>query len=243
MRIEDVWLRYGRRGPWVLAGADLTLGPGEIAVVVGRNGAGKSTLLQVAAGVLRPQRGTVHDRPTTVGWVPERFPADQPFSVRAYLQAMAAVRGVCGASMAIERWAERLAFDRYLDERLGNLSKGTAQKIGLAQALLVPPALLVLDEPWEGLDAQTREEVPEIVTELIATGGSVLVTDHRGGIARLPGATAWNLEGGQIHAALAPSTRRWIVEVAVAAADPSAAVSRLHSAGHEILGVREESPR
>ena len=240
MRIEDVWLRYGRRGPWVLAGADLSLGAGEVAIVLGRNGAGKSTLLQVAAGVLQPEQGAVLERPRTVGWVPERFPAEQPFSVRAYLRAMAAVRGFTDAGKAIEHWAERLAFGPYLDERLSNLSKGTAQKVGLAQALLVPPGLLVLDEPWEGLDAQTREEVPEIVTELIATGGIVLVSDHRGGIARLPGSTTWHIEGGQISAAQAPSTRRWVVEVAVAAADPSAAIARLHSAGHEILGVREE---
>ncbi|MBT8224652.1 MAG: ATP-binding cassette domain-containing protein [Dactylosporangium sp.] len=239
MRMEDVWLRYGRRGSWVLAGADLTLGAGEVAIVLGRNGAGKSTLLQVAAGVLPLSRGAVHDRPPTVGWVPERFPADQPFTVRTYLEAMAAVRGLKSAATEIERWAERLAFGPHLDERLSNLSKGTAQKVGLAQALLVPPGLLVLDEPWEGLDAQTREEVPDIVTELIATGGTVLVSDHRGEMARLPGASMWHLDGGQISPAKVASTRRWVVEVAVAAADPSAAVARLHAAGHEILGVRE----
>ncbi|MBN1173219.1 MAG: ABC transporter ATP-binding protein [Micromonosporaceae bacterium] len=243
MRMEDVWLRYSRRGPWVLAGADLTLGAGEVAIVLGRNGAGKSTLLQVAAGVLRVSKGTVHDRPATVGWVPERFPADQPFTVRTYLEAMAAIRGLKSAGTAIGSWAERLGFAPHLDERLSNLSKGTAQKVGLAQAMLVPPGLLVLDEPWEGLDAETREEVPQIVTELIATGGIVLVSDHRGEMARIPGATMWHLEGGQISPTKAASPHRWVVEVAVAAADPSAAVARLHAAGHEILGVREEVRR
>lgn len=243
MHIEDVWLRYGRRGPWVLSGADLTLCEGEVGIVLGRNGAGKSTLLQVAAGVLQPTGGAVHDRPPTVGWVPERFPADQPFSVRTYLRAMAAIRGLRPSSTAIGSWADRLGFASYLDERLSNLSKGTAQKIGLAQALLVPPGLLVLDEPWEGLDAQTRAEVPEIVTELIATGGSVLLSDHRGEMARLPGATMWQLDDGQLRPARSASERRWVVEVAVAAADPAAAVARLHAAGHEILGVRAEAGR
>ncbi|PWR11518.1 ABC transporter ATP-binding protein, partial [Micromonospora acroterricola] len=63
MRLENVWLRYHRRGPWVLRGVDVRIGPGEVAVVLGRNGVGKSTLLQVAAGVLRPGRGRVTDRP------------------------------------------------------------------------------------------------------------------------------------------------------------------------------------
>ena len=83
MRLEDVWLRYGRRGPWVLRGSTCGSVPARCAVVLGRNGAGKSTLLQVAAGVLRPGRGRVTGRPARVGWVPERFPADQPFTVPA----------------------------------------------------------------------------------------------------------------------------------------------------------------
>src|SRR5688500_17992211 len=94
MRLENVSVRYHRRGPWVLRQADAQVGPGEVAVVLGRNGAGKSTLLQVAAGVLRPTRGRVVDRPRQVGWVPERFPADQPFTVAYYLTAMARVAGL-----------------------------------------------------------------------------------------------------------------------------------------------------
>ncbi|MEE3918598.1 ATP-binding cassette domain-containing protein [Micromonospora sp. BRA006-A] len=74
MRLDGVWLRYHRHGPWVLRQVDVAAGPGEAAVVLGRNGAGKSTLLQLAAGVLRPSRGRVTDRPPVVGWVPERFP-------------------------------------------------------------------------------------------------------------------------------------------------------------------------
>jgi ABC-type multidrug transport system ATPase subunit len=184
MRMDDVWLRY-RRGHWVLEGVNLALSAGEVAVVIGRNGAGKSTLLQVAAGVLTPARGRIRDRPPVVGWVPERFPADQPFTARTYLRSMAAIRGMSDADPAIGYWAERLAFEPYLDERLNALSKGTAQKVGLAQALLVPPGLLVLDEPWEGLDEQTRGEVPSIVAGLADAGACVLISDHRGETARL----------------------------------------------------------
>jgi ABC-type Mn2+/Zn2+ transport system ATPase subunit len=106
MRLDDVWMRYGRRGRWVLSEVSAALPAGAAAVVLGRNGAGKSTLLQVAAGVLRPSRGAVRDRPAEVGWVPERFPADQPHTVRGYLTAMAAVRDLRGP-VAAYAWLRR----------------------------------------------------------------------------------------------------------------------------------------
>jgi ABC-2 type transport system ATP-binding protein len=248
VRFDGVWLRYGRTGPWVLEAVDLSVAPGEAAIVVGRNGAGKSTLLQLAVGALMPTRGAVRDRPVVVGWVPERFPADQPFTARRYLRTMGAIRGLSSARVTsmIERWSDQLGLDPYLDQRLNTLSKGSAQKVGLIQALLAPPGLFVLDEPWEGLDAQTREEVPAMVAEVLGRGGSVLISDHRGETVRLPSATVWRVAdravtvepAGALNAAALGSTAEWIVEVAVAAADPSDAEAQLRAAGHRVLGVR-----
>src|SRR4051812_26779980 len=155
VRFDQVWFRYARRAGWTLRAVDATVEPGRTVVVLGRNGAGKSTLLQLAAGVLTPSRGAVHDRPPTVGWVPERFPADQPFTTRDYLARMAEIRGVRDLGV-VDAWIERLLLTEHTGSRLGDLSKGTAQKVGLAQALLARPGLLVLDEPWEGLDAVAR---------------------------------------------------------------------------------------
>ncbi|RGC70610.1 ABC transporter ATP-binding protein YtrE [Micromonospora sp. MW-13] len=247
MRWEDVWLRYGRRGPWVLREANLRLGPGEAAVVVGRNGAGKSTLLQLAAGVLRPTRGRVVDRPRHVGWVPERFPADQPFTVQRYLAGMARVAGLGGseADLAVDRWTGRLGLTRFRGVRLPELSKGTAQKVGLAQAMLRRPGLLILDEPWEGLDTAARELVPGLIDEVLAAGGSVLVSDHRGETARLPGATHWTVADGTVTArasADAPVEALVVVEVAVPAARAAGTVARLRADGHHVLGVRAAAP-
>jgi len=240
VRLQDVWYRYGRRAPWTLRGVELTLEPGETAIVAGPNGSGKSTLLQLAAGVLRPGRGQVVQRPAVVGWVPERFAADQPFTARTYLRHMAAVRGL-DATADIERWARRLDFEHFLDVRLGRLSKGSAQKVGLVQALLRPPGLLVLDEPWEGLDGQTREQVPAIIAEVVGSGGSVLVSDHLGEVARLPGARLWHVRDGEVHAGERPG-RKKVIELAVDAAEAGDAVTRLRSAGFDILAVRDEVP-
>ncbi|WP_435588383.1 ATP-binding cassette domain-containing protein [Micromonospora chalcea] len=244
MRLDGVWFRYHRHGPWVLRQVDVAVGPGEVAVVLGRNGAGKSTLLQLTAGVLRPSRGRVADRPRVVGWVPERFPADQPFTVGAYLTAMGRVAGLSGpaADRAVRHWVERLGLARFHDVRLPRLSKGTAQKVGLAQALLRPPGLLVLDEPWEGLDAAAREAVPEIIGEVLAAGGAVLVSDHRGETVRLPGARHWSVTDGTVtEQAPSGGAAVAVVELAVPAAGLAAAVARLRADGHQILRVRDHA--
>jgi ABC-type multidrug transport system ATPase subunit len=244
VRFEKVWFRYARGAAWTLQSVDVVVEPGQTVVALGRNGAGKSTLLQLAAGVLRPGRGAILNRPAVVGWVPERFPADQPFTAGQYLRRMAEVRGLREFA-AVDRWIERLLLTEHADTRLADLSKGTAQKVGLAQALLVPPALLVLDEPWEGLDAVARTLIPEIVAEVTTRGGSVLVSDHRGEIAGLPQAVHWTVTEGTVRPAGPPPDLEVddvIVQVAVRRADADQAMVRLRAAGHRVLGVREREP-
>jgi ABC-2 type transport system ATP-binding protein len=234
VRLDDVWVRYGR-GPWVLRGVTAAIEAGDVVAVVGRNGAGKSTLLQVIAGTLRPNRGGVTERPARVGYVPERFPADQPFTARRYLTSIARVRGH-GLELLPE-WAERLHFTGLLDRPLNQLSKGSAQKVGLLQAMLAEPDLLILDEPWEGLDAQTRELVPVIVEEVLAAGGRVLISDHQGQTAELPGVRRWDLSAGELREA-ADSEAWVVVEVAVEMSDVDRAVATFESAGHKVLRIR-----
>lgn len=246
MRLDEVWFRYGRNPGWTLRAVDAPVEPGDTIVVLGRNGAGKSTLLQLAAGVLRPVRGAVRDRPQVIGWVPERFPADQPFTAEQYLTRAAALRGLRGAAATrcIHGWAERLGLTGHLDTRLAALSKGTAQKVGLAQALLVPPELLVLDEPWEGLDAVARTMVPAIVSEVTLAGGAVLVSDHRGEISGLRDTTRWTVRDAGVLVGPAPEpaadhdAEEMVVEVAVRRADADGTVARLRADGHRVLGVR-----
>ncbi|MFI6076012.1 ATP-binding cassette domain-containing protein [Actinoplanes sp. NPDC051343] len=246
MRFEQVAFRYARRAGWTLHEVAQIVEPGETVVVLGRNGAGKSTLLQLAAGVLRPTRGAIRDRPATVGWVPERFPADQPFTAGGYLHRMAEVRGQTDPAV-VDRWIERLLLSEHAGTRLTDLSKGTAQKVGLAQALLLRPGLLVLDEPWEGLDAAARTLIPGIVSEVTHAGGSVLVSDHRGEITTLTGARHWTVADGTVTAASSAASTapedEVVVEVAVRRADADQAVVRLRAAGHRVLGVREVDAR
>ena len=240
MRLEGVGFRYGRGEPWVLDEVTAAIEPGEAVVLDGRNGVGKSTLLRLVAGVLPPTRGRITGRPRLVAWVPERFPANQPFTVRQYLDAVAGMRGlsVPAADKAVTRWLERLGIAGFADSRLADLSKGTVQKVGIAQALLVPPDLLVLDEPWEGLDRASFELVPTFVAEVLADGGSAVVSDHRGEAARLPGSSAWRLDATGFHTAPPAAAETCLIEVEVDATAAASVAALLRDAGHENVRVR-----
>ncbi|GAA3950762.1 hypothetical protein GCM10023085_36800 [Actinomadura viridis] len=205
--------RYHRRGPWVLRDVTLSLPRGRVIEVTGRNGAGKSTFLRLVAGLRTPRGGAITGRPGTVGYAPERFPADQPFTVRAYLTHMAAMRKAPRSS--ITTWARRLAFEPLLDTRLPDLSKGSAQKVGLAQALLAAPDLLILDEPFAGLDAATRDSLPSLMADLAAEGTTVVVSDHQRCLAALPDLVRVHIAGTTAHLVPAPTSD--------AAADPAGA--------------------
>ncbi|WP_405084127.1 ATP-binding cassette domain-containing protein [Microbispora sp. NBC_01389] len=236
MRIASVSFRYGRRDPWVLSDADLVLDPGDVAEVSGPNGTGKSTLLRLAAGLLRPVRGRVEGRPRVVGYAPERFPADQPFTVAAYLRHMAAVRGHSriGGQDAIGHWSERLGMDHLLGRNLPDLSKGSAHKVGLAQALLADPGLLVLDEPFAGLDAATRAELPRIIAEIGARGGIVVVSDHQGDLRDFPGLRRFEVRDHAVRELKVENTGETpltVLEVAVATPKAADLADRLRAEG------------
>lgn len=157
----------------------------ELVAVTGGNGSGKSTLLRILVGVSRPTTGRVLDRPSAVGYVPDRFPADERMSARSYLANMGRVRGHGSSAAArAEALLERLVLVGDASAPLRTLSRGNLQKVALAQALLTPPRLLVLDEPWSGLDSSAHGILAEIMAETTRDGGTVVFTDHRESVVR-----------------------------------------------------------
>ncbi|WP_329091327.1 MULTISPECIES: ABC transporter ATP-binding protein [unclassified Streptosporangium] len=241
MRLSTVSFRYSRRGPWVLRDVELTLRPGSVIEVTGRNGAGKSTLLRLLAGFVPPSRGSISDRPGVVGYAPDVFPVDQPFTVAAYLAHMARIRGISSTSAA-GNLAERLNATHLLEQPLGDLSKGSAQKVGLIQSLLAPPDLLILDEPFAGLDEQTRTELPVIIEEIAARGGTVAVSDHQKQLQDFPGADHWLVVDGNVTTGTRASSPRdtsseesspqVVIEVIVDADDADEVEQKLRADGY-----------
>jgi ABC-type multidrug transport system ATPase subunit len=192
--VDGVRMRYGR-GPTVLNGVDAELAPGSVTVVLGENGCGKSTLLRIAAGITMPTAGAVRGRPRSVSYLPERFPDQLRLSARAYLRHFARMRRLPTRHELLPRFG----FAGDLDQPMSELSKGNAQKVGLTQTFGSVDGFLVLDEPWAGLDVAARAVLSELVREAAAAGAAVLVTDHTGAAAKLPGASVYRMTEGLLR--------------------------------------------
>ncbi|AXG53117.1 ABC transporter ATP-binding protein [Streptomyces lincolnensis] len=179
LRLDNVGRRYNLRGPWVLRNVDLMISPGDLVRVEGTNGTGKSTLLRLLAGIDAPTEGRITGRPRTA-YVPERFPSALPFTPAGYLTHLGAVHGLsrAAAARAADDWLHRFGATPYARTPMSQLSKGSSQKVAVAQALLADPELLVLDEAWTGLDAAARSELERAVAERTAAGGAVVFVDH-----------------------------------------------------------------
>lgn len=178
--VEGVRKRYSRRGPWVLDGVDLTVAPGVITVVAAGNGAGKSTLLRIVAGASAPTVGRVLGRPGTVAYIPERAPVRLRMTARQYAAHMGRLRGL-RADVVRTRAAElfeRLKLAPGPDVPIMALSKGNSRKVTMVQAFLRDPDLLVVDEPYAGLDAPAGRELRGLLGEAAERGTAVLVSAH-----------------------------------------------------------------
>jgi gliding motility-associated transport system ATP-binding protein len=172
--LESVSKRYGSRT--VIHDVSFTVGKGEIVGFLGPNGAGKTTTMRMVAGFTAATSGRVSvagyematqnvDAARLIGYLPERPPLYDTLDVSAYLRFVARVKGVGRAAMAAE--LERVIAACHLEEvvrrEIFKLSKGYRQRLGLAQALLGVPKVLLLDEPTAGLDPGQIQETREVI--------------------------------------------------------------------------------
>ena len=195
LRLDGIRKAFGART--ALAGVSLEVAAGEAVLLVGRNGAGKTTLLRVATGFLDPDAGAVAidgiamagsraRAQARLGYLPEHAPAPGELPVREHLRTRARLKG-CGDD-AVARVMRAAAVEDRATQRIGTLSKGYRQRVGLADALLGDPPLLVLDEPTSGMDPiQTRElrdQLIEAAQERAVRVSSHAVADLEGLAAR-----------------------------------------------------------
>lgn len=162
LQLQNINKLYGKQH--VLHDISLTMVDGEIVGLLGPNGAGKSTLMKVIVGLAQAQ-GTVIV-PERIGYLPERNPLYDEMFIREYLLFMARIGKVDNPAERVEILIERVGLRLEAHKRIGQLSKGYRQRVGLAQALLNDPDLLVLDEPTTGLDPNQLVEIRTLIRQL-----------------------------------------------------------------------------
>lgn len=187
LRLDRISRRLAGRD--VVQSLSLQLARGEVLGLLGVNGAGKSTTLRMIAGVLAPDAGQVlldgadlREQPERarrgIGYLPERVPLHAELRVDEYLRFCARLHGLApaAADAAVARELERCDLVEVRRQLLGQLSKGYQQRVGIAQALVHGPALVVLDEPASGLDPVQSLRMRELITNLRADHGVILST-------------------------------------------------------------------
>jgi ABC-2 type transport system ATP-binding protein len=188
IEVVDVAKSYGPIE--ALRGVSFRVAPHEVVGLLGPNGAGKSTTIRILTGYLQPDRGTVEvdgldvlsrtrEVQARIGYLPENAPLYSDLSVQAYLKMMADLREIPEAVQAayLSEAVYATGLSEHLTRPIGQLSKGFRQRVGLAQAILHRPKLLILDEPTLGLDPTQIVEIRNLIRRL-ASGSTILFSSH-----------------------------------------------------------------
>jgi len=188
IEIEGLTKRFS--GFTAVDGLSFTVARGEVLGFLGPNGAGKSTTMRMLAGFVTPTAGTaricghnVQDDPIAarraLGFLPEGAPTYPDMTTAAFLAFIAGIRGYRGAEARarIERAVEATQLGGVREQRIETLSKGFKRRVGLAQALLHDPPVLVLDEPTDGLDPNQKHEMRALIARM-APEKAIIISTH-----------------------------------------------------------------
>jgi len=249
--------RYGK--VQALGGVDLEVEEGELVGLLGPNGAGKSTLVKIACGLIRPSAGKAwvggaragsSKARQSLGYLAELFRFPGWMTADELLQLHQRLAGSAGGKAERQRLLELVALSDAHDRRVEGMSKGMQQRLGIAQALVGSPKLLLLDEPTSALDPVGRRTVRELLEELREQGVSVLLNSHLLSEVELVSDRVVILLGGKVveqgatHALAHPRGIEIETEdgkqvfPGAKREDAPRLVSELVSAGKQIYGVR-----
>jgi len=184
--VEGLTKRYGERT--AIKGLTFQANKGEVVGFLGPNGAGKTTTMRILTGYMPPSSGegkvAGYDLLTEsievrrrVGYLPENVPLYPEMTVVQYLDFMAELRQIDDRNDRVDEVMEQVHIAERADSFIGNLSKGLRQRVGLAQALLHKPEVLIMDEPMEGLDPQQQIEVKRLIRE-VGHEHTVMLSTH-----------------------------------------------------------------
>ena len=174
IQIEKVNKSFGAQQ--ALKDVSLTIPEGQVLGLLGPNGAGKSTLMKILIGLWKADSGMV-STPPRIGYLPENNPLYEEMYVIEYLRFMAQMTQIGNWKLEIEDLIDRVGLTSECHKHIRELSKGYRQRVGLAQALLGDPQLLILDEPTTGLDPNQLVEIRSLIRSL-GKDRTVILSTH-----------------------------------------------------------------
>jgi ABC-2 type transport system ATP-binding protein len=257
LAVTDLRKRYG--GTEALRGVDLEVGQGELFGLLGPNGAGKSTLVKIACGLVRPSAGgaTIYgaragslEAARAMGYLAELFRFPAWCSAAELLELHQRLAGSSGGAAERAALLERVGLGGEAGRAVGTMSKGMQQRLGLAQALVGSPRLLLLDEPTSALDPAGRHMVRALLERLRDRGVSVLLNSHLLSEVELVCDRVAIINGGEVVAAGTPAELSHAAGVEVETAsgwrsfpqstreDAPRIVRELVEAGEDVYGLR-----
>ena len=184
VRIQGVTKKFGLNT--AVSKLDLNIPRGSVYGFIGPNGSGKSTTMRMIVNILRPDEGEIEVfdqpasrlRPGTIGYLPEERGLHRGMKVRSLLEFHAALRGGESRKGELSGWLERFGLAPYAGQKLESFSKGMSQKVQFLAAVIPAPRLLMLDEPFTGLDPVSAELIRTAVLELRQQGTTIILSTH-----------------------------------------------------------------
>ncbi len=183
---KNLYKKYGSRT--VVSDVSLEVKKGDVLGFIGPNGAGKSTTIKILSGVLPVYEGTVtiggfsmaedpRKAKSLTGYLPENAPLPPNMTVQAFLEYVAAMRGCRNKKSAVKKALERCALNHVANEEIDALSKGYKRRVCLAQAIIHDPAVLMMDEPTDGLDPNQKREIRNLI-QLLRRDTAIIISTH-----------------------------------------------------------------
>ena len=188
LQIKGLWKSYG--GTLAVADLSLSIKAGKIHGLLGPNGAGKTTVVKCIVGLLKPDKGEIlvngveitssESYKSLIGYLPEDPALPEYLTVEEFLGYLARLRSVKPqeAKLRVGELMEIFSLTRLKHEFIGSLSKGLRQRVAVASAFIHKPKILILDEPFLGLDPEGQLKVKSMVKDIVKRGGAALISTH-----------------------------------------------------------------
>ncbi len=188
IQVDSLEKRFGQIH--AVRGVSFSVQTGEVLGFLGPNGAGKSTTMKMITGFLEPTAGSVHvcganvqtdaiAVKRSIGYLPEGAPCYGEMTVRRFLLFIADIRGLSGKAktQAVDAAIDKINLNSVTDQTIETLSKGFKRRVGVAQAILHDPQVLIMDEPTDGLDPNQKHEVRELI-KTMSTEKAIVISTH-----------------------------------------------------------------